>query len=354
MNFSAPLNNVSLGHVGQCILRELYNRGKTVNLFPVAPPDLSAYNIETDFSFWLNSCLSRATKHYKKHEKGFKLWHISGAEQSISSSQTLLTFHELDNITAAEANILSNQHRVLVSSSFSKKVFEEKGLTNVSYCPLGFDAHHFKESSRPKNSDKIVFSLFGKFEKRKHTTKVIQSWLKKYKNDARYTLNLHVYNPFFSPEQNNQVLLAAFGGVKPWNVNCLGYLPTLRELNDCYNVADIVLDMSGGEGFSMPSFHTLALGKHGVIHNCSSIADWAERSGAVLINPSGKEPVYDSVFFKEGGDFSQGNIFTWNEEKFLAGCDEAIRRYKINPLNEQGRELQKQTWKETVDIIEAN
>ncbi len=354
INLNLPVNSLSFGHCGVCILKELYDQGTSVNFFPIGNIDAQAYRLEEDFQFWLSSCQGRAKKSYKRTDPGLKLWHIESSENSISNEQTLFTFHEVDSITPEETNILRNQKHVLVSSKYTKETFEKAGLKNVKYCPLGFDNIHFKKVDKPEE-DRITFSLFGKFEKRKHTEKVIRAWLKKYKADKDFGLNLHVFNPFFSPEQNNQILLNIFGGQKPWNVNSLPYVQTLAELNKAINYADIVLDMSGGEGFSLPSFHAVALGKHAVLHNCSSIKDWADDSGAVLIEPNGKEEVYDGVFFQKGLDKNQGNIFTWDEDEFLAGCEQAVRNAREDRLNLKGLKLQEHyTWKNTVDIIQEN
>ncbi len=355
-NFHVPLNSLSFGHCSVLILKEAYERNMPLNLFLMQDPaDVTAYNLEQDFQFWLSSCASRAKKSFKRSDIGFKLWHINGSEQSIGQKQVLFTFHELDAVTPIEANILKNQKAVLVASKFTEEIFKEAGVENVTYCPLGFDALHFKKINvkKPEGSP-ITFSLFGKFEKRKHTAKVLKAWISKYGNRRGYLLNVHVYNPFFSPEDNNLQMVNALGGQKPWNVNFLPYVKTLKELNEGLNVCDIVLDMSGGEGFSIPSFSALALGKHGVVHNCSSIKDWAAESGAVMVEPTGKEPVFDNIFFKQGQDFNQGNIFTFDENDFLTACDVAVSKYESNPVNEQGLLLQKKyTWSKTMDGIQT-
>lgn len=353
-NFHAPINSLSFGHCSISILKEFYTRNINTNIHLVQDPaDISAYQLDNDFQFWLSSSAGRAKKSFKRTDKTFRLWHIDGAEKSVSNEQVLMTFHEVDAITPVEANFLKQQKAVLVSSKFSEEVFKSAGVDNVTYCPLGFDADHFKklQFQKPKGAP-ITFSLFGKFEKRKHTEKAIRAWLKKYGNKPGHVLNLHVFNPFFSPEQNSQILMSIFGGQKPWNVNPIPYVKTLRELNEGLNACDIVIDMSGGEGFSIPSFSALALGKHGVVHNCSSIKDWAEQSGAVLVEPNGKEPVYDGIFFFPGRDFNQGNIFSFDEEAFLTACDTAVERFKQNPVNEKGLALpETYTWAKTTDTI---
>jgi len=353
INVNLPLNSLSFGHCSVLILKEFYERNVPINLFLTQDPaDVSAYELEEDFQFWLSSCASRAKKNFKRTDNAFKLWHIPGSEASIGKDQVLLTFHELDSITPVEANILKQQKQVLVSSKFTLDVFKAGGVENVTYCPLGFDSTHFKKTNLKKVQGVTTFSLFGKFERRKHTEKVLRAWIKKYGGKQGYVLNVHVYNPFFTPEQNNQIIGNIVGTSKPYNVNFIPYVKTLKELNQGLNACDIVIDMSGGEGFSIPSFSALALGKHGVVHNCSSIKDWGEESGAVLIEPRGSEPVYDGVFFQPGKDHNQGNIFSFNEEDFLNGCDEAVARFQKNKVNEKGLELPgKYTWAKTADII---
>jgi hypothetical protein len=96
--------------------------------------------------------------------------------------------------------------------------------------------------------------------------------------------------------------------------------------NDFLNSSNIVIGMSGGEGWGLPEFQSVALGKHGVILNSSGYQDWANEKNSVMVQPNGKEDSSDGVFFRKGGAFNQGNIFTFNEDEFIAGCEEAIER----------------------------
>jgi hypothetical protein len=73
---------------------------------------------------------------------------------------------------------------------------------------------------------------------------------------------------------------------------------------------------------------------------------------AILINPSSKIPVYDNMFFRQGAETNQGNIFDWNEEEFISGLEQAEKRFKENPVNTEGLKLREQfTYKKTVDSI---
>ena len=71
-----------------------------------------------------------------------------------------------------------------------------------------------------------------------------------------------------------------------------------------------------------------------------------------MVEPSGKIDAYDGVFFHEGMDFNQGQIFDWEEEAFLDACDKAVERVKDNPVNEAGLKIQEEfTVHRTLDSI---
>jgi hypothetical protein len=110
--------------------------------------------------------------------------------------------------------------------------------------------------------------------------------------------------------------------------------------------------MSGGEGWGLPEFQAVALGKHCVGLNAHSYKEWMDEENSVLIPPNGKIPVYDNIFFKQGLPFNQGSIFDWSEISFLNALEEVEKRFEINPVNENGLKLQnKFTYANTVDKI---
>jgi glycosyltransferase involved in cell wall biosynthesis len=355
-NIELAVNNLSFGFCSFNILKEFIDMGEDFSFFPIGGNlDFSCFDKTSDETKKLIVKKAEdAPLKFDRKDPHFKLWHISGSHASMSDKRILMTFFELDSITDTEKNILRNHDIIMVTSKFTKQVFEEhiSGVP-VVYCPLGFDETHFSTvSKRAYPNDIISFSIFGKLEKRKHHVKAIQGWLKKFGNSHKHVLNLHVYNPHLTPEQNNALMNNLFQGKRYFNVNVQGYVQTLTELNQGYNACDIVIDMSGGEGFSLPSFHCIGLGKHGVLHNCSAISDWANEENAVLVQPTGKEEVYDGMFFQKGGKFNQGNIFTWNEEDYLSALDSAVERYTKNPINDAGKKLKEDfSWKKCATKI---
>jgi glycosyltransferase involved in cell wall biosynthesis len=351
--FNLPLNSTSLGQVSFSILRELFNRKENIHLFPIGGVDISAQAQDKDFFEWLQKAIHSAALKHKKTDPIFKLWHINGSLESFSNDQVLLSFYEVDTPTAVELNIIKNNKQLLLSSNYSVDIFKTYGIDNVNFIPLAFDKTHFKKKSFSLKKEGIQFGLFGKLEpQRKRHLKVLENWVKKYGNKQGYFLNCAIYNNFLDPNMQTQIIQQALKGEKYWNVNFLGYMPSNEIYNDVLNNTDIVIAMSGGEGWGLPEFQTVALGKHCIGLNAHAYKDWMTSENTVLVAPSSKIPCYDNIFFKEGSEFNQGNIFDWGESEFLSGLDKVEARYKANPINEEGLKLQQKfTYEKMVDSI---
>lgn len=353
-NLDIPINGLSLGNCSVNILKELYKRGQNPTISLVGEKaDFSTFEKSIDLNFisWVKD---RALCFQKKHRRDnptLKLWHINGSMSSQSKEQVLFTFYELDSPTECELNILKNQKRVLVSSNYTKTIFENSGCSNIEYCPLGFDSESFFKKEK-RQTGVITFGLAGKLEKRKQHHKVLKAWAKKYGNNPKYALNCAIKNPFLTNEQNINAVLGILEGVEYFNINMLDFMPTNLLYNDYLNNNNIIIGMSSGEGWGLPEFQSLCLGKHAVILNAHSYKDWANKENSVLVNPTSKIECYDGLFFRPGSDFNQGSYFDWNEDDFLDACEEAEKRFLNNNLNENGEKLIKQfTWSRTVDTI---
>ena len=118
-------------------------------------------------------------------------------------------------------------------------------------------------------------------------------------------------------------------------------MPTNELYNDFLNSGDIILGVSGGEGWALPEFHSLGLGKHGVILNAHAHKEWANKENAILLEPlKEKIDAVDDVFFKKGAPYNQGNIFDFDEDQFIDACESAIKKVEKNRVNEAGLKIQ--------------
>lgn len=329
------LNNLSFGQVSFLILREIFNKKLTPSIFTIGQADISSQsNVGQDFALWLQECINKANKDHNRNNPVLKLWHFNGSMESVSNKQTLLSFYECDSPTPEEINIVRNNHKVILTNDYSVNIFKDFGCDNVKKVKLGFDKYNFKTLSKKYfEDDRISFILPGKMEvTRKRSVKAIQAWLKHFGNNPNYFLNCAIWNQFINPEQQKQMYSQIVGPNKVGNIQFLGFQNANEVYNDILNSNDICISM-GTEGWGLPAFTSLCLGKEAVLLNAAGHKEFATENNSVLVNPSNKIPIYDGLFFHQGQPFNQGNCFDFNEEDFVGACYKAIERVKTNRKN---------------------
>jgi hypothetical protein len=263
-----------------------------------------------------------------------------------------LTFYELETPTFVEKNIINLQDHTFFTTPSAVKAFQQIGCENVSYVPLGFDPDFAVHQKAQKSvEDKIHFVLMGKYEKRKHTKEIIETWLKKYGNNNKYLLTCCITNPFLKQDQMTALLTQLVDGKHYNNLNFLPHLKSNTEVNHLLNSADIDLTgLSGAEGWNLPAFNATALGKWSIVYNHTGHQGWATENNSILLETNKKEDIYDNLFFHKGQPFNQGQMYSFDEEQVGAAMDKAIEL--ANKPNTEGLKLQTQfTYKHTVDEI---
>ena len=349
---NVPLNSVSFGQVSMAWLREIQTRSLEPSIFPIGGQvDLSSQEIDKPLQEWLQNCINKSLSGHDRKIPTIKLWHLNGSLESFSEKQVLFSFYEVDEPTPQEVNIARN-HTTVFSSKHTCDAFRVKGV-DCHYVPLGFDSHNFKRTNKKYFTDgRITFNVVGKLEKRKRHEKVIRAWVKRFGNDKKYFLQCAVYNSFFDEKNNTALINQVLEGKRYFNINLLGFMAKNVIYNDFLNSADIILGMSGGEGWGLPEFHSVGLGKHAVMLDAHAYQGWANDKNSTLVKPSGKVECYDGRFFNKGQPFNQGSIFDFKEDEFIHACEKAIEKFEAKPVNEEGLKLQEEfTTKKTVDKV---
>lgn len=352
LTVNAPVNGVSFGNVSYNILREIFRKDYEISYFPIGDKiNVETYNkINPKFNEYLNNAAAKRLETFDVNNACFKLWHINGSEVRHAKKQALLTFHETSKLTPTEINILKNQDCIFVTSSFTKSVFESYDIKNVYFVPLGFD-EDFNKTDVKYLEDKIHFGLFGKFEYRKNTARIIKKWLKIFGNNPKYQLSCAVVNPFLDKNTFQNQVMMILEGKSYNNINFLNYMPTNSEVNDYLNSIDIDLGgLSGSEGWNLPSFNATCLGKWSVVLNATAHKDWATKDNSILIEPSRMKEAHDGMFFNKGQSFNQGEFFDITDEEIESAILKASEFAKTpNPNGEKLKE--KFTYRATTESI---
>jgi hypothetical protein len=313
MIVNCPVNTLSFGQVSVNILEQMFLANMKIGFFPIGETDLTAYDVSDDFKNWLNEAYAKRYEFLERDEPTLKIWHLNGTEAKLTSRQALLTFHETSLMTDVESYIASKQDKVFVCSEYTWNVFSAgKHKLDMAYIKLGIDNHLFKKdmfAAGKRNREVTQWGLVGKYEARKNTKGIIEAWTKLFGNNPKHQLNLLVYNPFFSNEQNTQLLLNCFKNREiPSNVNPLSPVSKNRDMFELYNYIDIDLGgLSFGEGLNIPSLTAYSLGKHCVVLKGHAHDSWTGEDCTFVI-PEGQVECYDSVFFHKDLQFNQGNF----------------------------------------------
>ena len=353
INFDAPFNSTSIGQTSYNIYKELV-KSNEVCIFPFGDKiDLDCFRGgETEKAeLYKSSKFSEAF--FSQKNPSLSIWHIRGSERSIGERKNLLTFHETDFLTPYEINRLSNLDKVFVSSKYTKEIFDFylNGSTSVVHCPLGFDKESFRRIEKDENEEVITFGIRGKLEKRKHSLRVIAAWAKTFGGDPRYRLDCSVYNPFYGNEQMEEFQNAMPDKTVPWNVNVLPFLPTNELYNKALNQADIDLTgMSGCEGFNLPLFQSLCLGKQAIVLNAHVHKDYCNSNNCILVEPSGKIDAVDGRFFLKDSIINQGRWYDFKEKDLIEAMVFAAEKGRVR--NTEGEKLQGWTFGITAKILE--
>lgn len=346
----APINSLSLGNVSINFLKELKNKNVEVGIFPVGNIDIQAYDLESDFTSWLQESTNNRFKFLNKDVPQLRLWHLNGSENRKNAKQYLYTFYECNEPTSTEISIAKAQDNVFFSSTYSTNKFIEKGCENASFIPLGFDKTFFKTDK--KYLDGVIhFGIMGKFEKRKNTGKIIQNWARKYGNNNKYQLTCCVTNPFFKPEDMQNVIQTVLEGKRYTNINFLPYLQKNSEINELLNAIDIDLTgLSFAEGWNLPSFNATCLGKWSIVHNATAHKDWANTDNSIIVESESEIECYDQVFFQKGSEFNQGTWPIYSDDAMITAMEKA--ETKAGKINTEGQKLcDSMSYSNTVDSI---
>ena len=354
INFESPFNFTSIGQVSFNIFKEVAKK-EEIALFPVkenkdvscfTPSALEASQLQTSFN---NSVLN-----FDRNNRSLLIWHIRGSEQSVGREQDLLTFHETDRLTKYEVSVLKQKRKIFVTSKYTKNVFDNQldGAVDVIYTPLGFDTSSFHRIDK-READIITFGLRGKIEGRKNTIRIIRAWVKTFGGDPRYRLDCSVHNSFYSLEDQTSMIANALPDKRlPWNVNMLPFLSSNALYNKALNNADIDLTgMSSCEGFNLPLFQSLCLGKQCIVLNAHVHKDYCTPENSILIEPNGMVDAIDGKFFVEGNIVSQGEWFDFKDSHLVDAMLLAAKNGIVR--NTEGEKLQSWTYEKTADTILA-
>ena len=102
----AALNSLSFGNVSYNIIRELFDKGHDIGIFPIGDRvDLSSFSVGEDLAKKIDTSIQNRFDYLSSDIPCLKIWHLNGSENRKNPNQYLYTFYECSEPTDVEKKI---------------------------------------------------------------------------------------------------------------------------------------------------------------------------------------------------------------------------------------------------------
>ena len=150
-------------------------------------------------------------------------------------------------------------------------------VDQVKVVPEGVDIKTFKPINKIKK-DKFQFLIIGRWEYRKYTTEMIQSFNKVFKDINGVELVLVVDNKFATDGFESTEERLKHHNINTDRIKVLSFL-SRKEYVELIQNTDVFLSCSRSEGWNLPLIEALSCGVPSIYSNCSGQLQFAEGKG---------------------------------------------------------------------------
>ncbi len=198
---------------------------------------------------------------------------------------------------------------ICTASKWGAEVLKNNGVTvPIHVVPGGVDHSVFNSSKRNLDPKKFRFLHMGKAEKRKGTILIIKAFNKAFKGDRKIRLSLYIDNPHMR-EFDADVFLHNIADEADLEhpVTNIDVQHFQEDLVSIYNAHHASVFASRAEGIGLSIVESMACGMPVITTYNSGITEYATDDNAILIKDLKEEPVHDTHFFPNQGEYG-----TWN------------------------------------------
>lgn len=266
---------------------------------------------------------------YSNYKIGYSVWEATKIPDEFFNR--LLTFNEVW--------VPSNwQKDCLVKQGFpSEKIFiVPEGVDTETFKPE--EAHHTLTS----NPKRFTFGLFGRWDYRKSTKEIIETFLNTFDPSEPVDLIVSIDNPFSGDNLKTTYKRLEHYDLLDSRIKILSLAPR-EEYVSLMKSINVFLSCSRSEGWNLPLIEAMACGTPAIYSNCCAQLEFAEGKG-LPVKVLGERPVKDSDY--NHFNSSDGNYYepdfadlskvmrdayeNWKEHKAKALIDAKIIHKNFN------------------------
>lgn len=256
-------------HRSMLILQTLYDQNGKRN-------DYSIYGYDNSFAPDIHIVLMDVNHHYFYDDyDGYKIAYTvwESTEYPKDFFKKLLEFDELWVPTEWQKEISVNQ-------GYPKE--------RIFVVPEGVDGEIFKPIKKPTKKDKFRFLLFGRWEYRKSTKEIIESFKKVFGDNNNVELLCSVENPYALDELKTTEERLKYYDIESPNIKSIGFVKR-DEYVKYLQEGDVFISCARSEGYNLPLIEALACGTPSIYSNWGGQTDFADGFG-IPINIIGEKP----------------------------------------------------------------
>ena len=186
-----------------------------------------------------------------------------------------------------------------VPSKWQKECTVKQGYPEekIKVVPEGVDIHTFfpeNVENEMTNDGRFKFFLAGRWDYRKSTKEIIETFLKTFNKDEEVDLIISVDNPFSNDGLKSTEERLKHYGLLDERIKIL-HFPPREDYIKLLKSSNIFLSCARSEGWNLPLIEAMACGTPSIYSNCSGQLEFAEGKG-LPVNISHELPVSASTY----------------------------------------------------------
>lgn len=182
-------------------------------------------------------------------------------------------------------NSLKTYDQVWVASEWQRQCTIEQGIeaNKVKVIPEAVDGNLFKpllhkDKLEEYNDGRFKFLVFGRWDYRKSTKEVIETFLKTFDKDEPVDLVVSIDNRYANDNFNSTEERLKYYNLEDPRIK-IKHFPTREEYINYLQTGHVFLSCARSEGWNLPLIEAMACGTPSIYSNCSGQLEFAKDKG---------------------------------------------------------------------------
>lgn len=185
--------------------------------------------------------------------------------------------------------MMNNMDSIITASSFNENIFRSAGTTiPISVVPHCFDPHLFNRDTKDKGRyDLFTFLAIGTWKQRKNWDTLIKSFYDAFSKNDGVCLLVKTDKPQQFETRVQQIKKDGEWRSKdtaPIYVDNKTHIP-FEDIPSFMKKGDVYINISLGEGFSLPSLHAMALGIPVLVTKYGGLLEFVKPGLGTFVDP---------------------------------------------------------------------